>query len=94
MRKWVSGFSIGFTVMGMVALWYRSQLREMQERQAASDAFNEQMIADMEAEWDEVPTDRKLRIYMKMAEDGIPLTDEEENETEEQKKKKRRNNKK
>jgi hypothetical protein len=92
MRKWLSGFSVGFTVMGIAAMWYRSQLRAIQQKEAARDALHDEMFADVEAEWNDVPTDRKLRVYMKMAEDGISLTEDDAGEaTDDAKKKKRKN---
>jgi hypothetical protein len=92
MRKWLAGFSVGFTVMGMIAMWYRSQLRDMQHKEALRDALHDEMFTDTQAEWNDVPTDQKLRVYMKMAEDDVALTDEEE--TKGQPKRKRRNGKK
>jgi uncharacterized protein HemX len=70
MQKFGAGLVIGLGIGLGIALFYRHQLQQKQRQQQAQKAAVNADIAEMDAEWEKVPTDRKIRVALRMAELG------------------------
>ena len=77
LRSWLSGLGLGLGIGLTIAVFFRTQLRQMQQEEVHYQHIlreaNARFDEEWQAEWDMMPTEKRIRLALRAAELGVDL---------------------
>ena len=77
LRSWLAGLGLGLGIGLTIAVFFRTQLRQMQQAEAQHQQIlreaNARFDEEWQAEWDMMPTAKRIRLALRAAELGVDL---------------------